>query len=121
MDSHDSDGDDVPLAQRIKLDPDAFKYRNSSGAKVFYIHNPSLCMFFFSCRSIVFPQDNRNKYCWKCHRKIIENEKVKCSNCILTFHMNCMPDINRHKIDWRCPECQSADEPDDWYIILYFL
>lgn len=39
MDFQDSDGDDIPLARRMKLDPDVLKNdHNSSGAKVIYIH-----------------------------------------------------------------------------------
>lgn len=48
MDFQDSDDDDVPLARRMKLDPDALKNdHNSSGAKVFWIHILSVCVFFF--------------------------------------------------------------------------
>ncbi|XP_055326792.1 MYND-type zinc finger-containing chromatin reader Zmynd8-like [Sitodiplosis mosellana] len=99
MYSHESDSEseDIPLKQRIKLDTSSesslLKRCDSSG-----------------------PKDNRDKFCWTCHKKIGDYEMVvKCSNCVLTFHNNCMTDINRDKAGWNCPECQLAAKPEDFW------
>lgn len=45
-----------------------------------------------------------DKYCWHCHKP--SNVDVKCTKCILSFHTSCMPDVNRKKAGWMCPECK---------------
>ncbi|XP_031632292.1 protein kinase C-binding protein 1-like isoform X2 [Contarinia nasturtii] len=54
-------------------------------------------------------QDNWDEFCWKCHKE--SDREIKCSKCILTYHKHCMPDLNRNKVDWVCPECRSAEMP----------
>lgn len=46
-------------------------------------------------------------FCWICHKK--SRQEVKCSTCILSFHMNCMPDINRKNVGWKCNECKCSE------------
>lgn len=58
-----------------------------------------------------------DRFCWKCHKES-ENE-IKCSNCVLTFHEWCIPDVNRGKSGWVCPECVSLEKPDDLLVQIY--
>lgn len=47
-----------------------------------------------------------DNYCWGCHKEC--RSAVKCSNCFISFHKNCTPDMNRNRIGWRCLECQNS-------------
>lgn len=47
-----------------------------------------------------------DNFCWKCHKW--NDDDVKCSKCVLTYHENCMQDLNRKKYGWICPRCTDS-------------
>lgn len=111
---------DIPIAQRVKLETDATKVRNSIDANV----NSKLIRRFLLLFSVdilnlflFISQVLRERICWSCHKKISDYEKfAKCSQCVLRFHMNCVTDINREKPEWNCSECQQMPkEPEDFW------
>ncbi|XP_055326801.1 MYND-type zinc finger-containing chromatin reader Zmynd8-like [Sitodiplosis mosellana] len=91
-----SDDEDIPLAKR------KWSVKN----KQFSVDERLSCVTGASSEAnLPDSKPKWDKYCWGCHKECAH--EVHCSNCVISFHKNCTPDMHRCKPGWKCVECQS--------------
>ncbi|XP_031637462.1 protein kinase C-binding protein 1-like [Contarinia nasturtii] len=95
---YDDSDDDTPLSKR-----------KNNIKKTKRVSAPNK---YYDCPETATSQIENTKwdeFCWHC--KTASNYEVKCSKCVLSFHMNCMPETDRNKANWTCPECRCGEKP----------
>lgn len=59
--------------------------------------------------------DNRDIFCWRCHKYVLETDVIPCYFCPRVFHLKCVHIQEKPSSFWLCTECDAisvAENPD---------
>ncbi|XP_066906640.1 MYND-type zinc finger-containing chromatin reader ZMYND8 isoform X3 [Halyomorpha halys] len=60
-------------------------------------------------------EDNRDIFCWRCHKYVVEADVIPCYFCPRVFHLKCVHIQEKPSSFWLCTECDAistAENPD---------